>query len=59
MKERKETIFMIIAILCIIIFGTAIVLIIQLFDRTFKDKEEVERVVGIPVIGTIPEEEEV
>ena len=42
-----------------IIFGTAIVLIIQLFDRTFKDKEEVERVVGIPVIGTIPEEEEV
>ncbi len=40
-----------------LIMGVSVVLVISLFDNTFKDKEEVEMILGLPVIGTIPKEQ--
>lgn len=42
-----------------LIVGVGIVLVQGFLDNTFKDKEQVEEILNLPVIGTIPNEEKV
>ena len=37
--------------------GLGISILLETMDRTFKDREEIEKLVGIPVIGVIPSQE--
>ena len=37
--------------------GVGISILLETVDNTFKDRDEIERVVGIPVIGIIPNQE--
>ena len=37
--------------------GVGISILLETMDRTFKDREEIEKLVGIPVIGVIPSQE--
>lgn len=37
--------------------GLGISILLETMDRTFKDRDEIEKLIGIPVIGVIPSEE--
>ncbi|CDM67932.1 capsule chain length determinant protein [Clostridium bornimense] len=37
--------------------GLGISILLETMDRTFKDREEIEKIIGIPVLGVIPSEE--
>ena len=39
--------------------GVGIALLLAIMDSTFKDKEQLEQVMGLPVLGVIPDTEKV
>lgn len=41
------------------VVGVSIALILALMDTTFKDKEQLEEILGLPVLGVIPDTEKV
>lgn len=41
------------------ILGVGVALILYMLDSTFKDKEDLEEIIGLPVIGVIPNSEKV
>jgi capsular polysaccharide biosynthesis protein len=34
--------------------GVGLALLLEFMDNTFKDKEQIEKIVGIPTLGSIP-----
>ncbi|MDD6794732.1 MAG: Wzz/FepE/Etk N-terminal domain-containing protein [Clostridiaceae bacterium] len=42
-----------------LILGIGIAVVLEFTNNTFKSKEELEKVLGVPVIGTIPDEEKI
>lgn len=42
-----------------LVVGVAISLVLAMLDSTFKDKQQLEEVIGLPVIGVIPDTEKV
>ena len=42
-----------------LIIGIGIAVVLEFTNNTFKSKEELEKALGVPVIGTIPDQEKV
>jgi capsular polysaccharide biosynthesis protein len=40
-----------------LIIGSGLALVIAMLDSTFKDKDKLEEILGIPVLGVIPDTE--
>ena len=37
--------------------GVGLALLLEFMDNTFKDKEQTEKILGLPVLGSIPNED--
>ena len=48
-----------IAMLLGLMVGVGLALLLEFMDNTFKDKESLEDIIGVPVLGAIPDQEKV
>lgn len=46
-----------IAMLLGLMVGVGLALLLEFIDNTFKDKESLENIIGVPVLGAIPDQE--
>ena len=57
--KPNKTMNIAIAMLLGLMVGVGLALLLEFMDNTFKDKESLEDIVGVPVLGAIPDQEKV